>query len=164
MRIGFSCCALDGVQKGARRKVCPKHRYHRWRAVWCRAKVYSQMLWKHSPLLHHKARNLPKGRSSNFPADWRGRGRLGTRGWARGFPPCARGEMRPCKEWVLASDLSPRMCNLFVQMMMQKVFAGIFLIQLIWWGILKRKIGWPRHHRSSRPRVTWAHNLHLMAS
>ena len=29
MRNGFSCCSLDGVQKGARRKVCPKHRYHK---------------------------------------------------------------------------------------------------------------------------------------
>ena len=29
MRNGFSCCMLDGVQKGARRKVCPKHRYHK---------------------------------------------------------------------------------------------------------------------------------------
>ena len=29
MRTDFSCCSLDGVQKGAKTKVCPKHRYHK---------------------------------------------------------------------------------------------------------------------------------------
>ena len=29
MRSDFSCCSLDGVQKGARTKVYPKHRYHK---------------------------------------------------------------------------------------------------------------------------------------
>ena len=42
MRNDFNCCSLDGVQKGARRKVSPKHRdITRWRAVCCVAKVYS---------------------------------------------------------------------------------------------------------------------------
>ena len=29
MNHDFSCCSLDGVQKGVRIKVCPKHRYHK---------------------------------------------------------------------------------------------------------------------------------------
>ena len=29
MRTDFSCCSLDGMQKGARTKVYPKHRYHK---------------------------------------------------------------------------------------------------------------------------------------
>ena len=40
MRNGFSCCMLDGVQKGARRKVCPKHRYHKMAC----SMVYSKSL------------------------------------------------------------------------------------------------------------------------
>ena len=40
MRNGFSCCLLDGVQKGARRKVYPKHRYHKMAC----STVYSKSL------------------------------------------------------------------------------------------------------------------------
>ena len=29
MNNDFSCCSLDGVQKGVERKVCPKSRYHK---------------------------------------------------------------------------------------------------------------------------------------
>ena len=40
MRNDFSVCLLDGVQKGARRKVCPKHRYHKMAC----SMVYSKSL------------------------------------------------------------------------------------------------------------------------
>ena len=51
MRTDFSCCLLDVEEKGVKTKVYPNTDITRWRAVWCIAKVYSWMLWKHSPLL-----------------------------------------------------------------------------------------------------------------
>ena len=39
-RNNISCCSLDGVQKGARGKVCPKHRYHKMAC----SMVYSKSL------------------------------------------------------------------------------------------------------------------------
>ena len=40
MRTDFSCCSLDGVQKGARTKVYLKHRYHKMAC----SMVYSKSL------------------------------------------------------------------------------------------------------------------------
>ena len=55
MNHDFSCCSLDGVQKGVKIKVCPKYRYHKMAC----SMVYSKSLltnvyktWFIEPLLY----------------------------------------------------------------------------------------------------------------